>query len=86
MTQRSSGATRVLGDQSPPTGSPVRAHELELLPPGVHHQAESQALPGADPGPVGFNFVLPDDDRGAEALWVLARSVMWRNALMKDNR
>jgi hypothetical protein len=76
---------RVSGDHSPPTGSSVRAHAWELSLLKVHHQAESQMLSGADPGPAGFNFVLPDDDPGAEALWGAARSLMWRNAWMKDD-
>lgn len=81
MTQRPSGAmgavTGVLRNQSPLTGSSMRAYEWEL-----RHQAESDELP--DPGPAGFDFVLPDDDPEAETLWALARDFMWRRALMKD--
>lgn len=84
MTQRPSEAVGVLNDQSPPTGSSASAHDLELLLPRVHHQAASHALSGADPGPAGFDFALPDDDARAEALWVLARGFMWRRAVMKN--
>lgn len=85
MTQRPSGATRFSGDQGPLTGSLERAQEWELSLLKVHHQAASQALSGADPGPAGFNFVLPDEGLEAEALWAVVRSLMWRNALMKDD-
>ena len=81
MTQRLSGAT---GVSSPLTDSSVGAHEWELSLLKIHHRTESHAHSGADPGPAGFDFVLPDDDPGAEALWVLARGFMWRRALMKD--
>lgn len=84
MTRSLSGAMGVLRDQSPLTGSSVRAQDLELSLLNVHRQAESHALSGVDPGPAGFDFVLPDDDRGAEALWVLARGFMWRRISMKD--
>ncbi|MBR1229735.1 MULTISPECIES: hypothetical protein [unclassified Bradyrhizobium] len=84
MTKRPSGAMGILGDQSPLTGSSVRANEWELSLPKFHHQAESDALSIPDPGPAGFDFVLPDQDPAAEALWALARDFMWRRALMKD--
>jgi hypothetical protein len=64
MTQRR--AMGVLSDPSPLTGSLVRAHDLELSLLKVRRQ-ESHALSGADPGPAGFDFVLPDDDPGVEA-------------------
>ena len=87
MTQRPSGAvgavTGVLRNQSPLTGSSMRAYEWELSLLRFHHQAESDALSIPDPGPAGFDFVLPEDPE-AEALWALARDVMWRRALMKD--
>ena len=84
MTRRPSEAMGVLNDQSPPAGSAASAHDLELLLTRVHHQAESRALSVADPGPAGFDFALPDDDAGAEALWAMARGFMWRKAVMKD--
>ena len=65
MTQRPSGAMGIAGKQSPRTGSSARAHELKL-PLKVHHREESHS--GVDPGPAGFDFVLPDDDRGVEVL------------------
>jgi hypothetical protein len=70
MTQLSSGAMGVAGDQNLRTGSPIRARELKLSLK-VHHREESHALSGADPGPAGFDFVLPDDDPGAEPLRAL---------------
>jgi len=42
---------------------------LKLLK--VHRREGSQALSGADPGPAGFDFVLPDDDPGAKPLRAL---------------
>ena len=81
MTRRPSGA---MGGSSPLTDSSVGAHEWEPSLLKVHHRTESHAFSGADPGPAGFDFVLPDDDPEAEALWALARSFMWRRALMKD--
>ena len=85
MMQRPSGAMRVSGDQSPLTGSSAKAHEWELSLLKVHHQAESQVHSATDPGPAGFNSVLPDNDPAAEALWGVARSFMLRNALMKGD-
>jgi hypothetical protein len=58
MTQHPSGA---MGVSSPLTDSSVGAHEWELSLLKVHHQTESHALSGGDPGPAGFDFVLPDD-------------------------
>jgi hypothetical protein len=88
MTQRPSGATGaatgVLRNQRLLTDSSVRAYEWELSQLKFHHQAESDALSIPDPGPAGFDFVLPDEDPAAEALWALARDFMWRRALMKD--
>jgi len=84
MTQRPSGAMGVASDQISPTGNSVRAHEWVLSLLKVHHRAECHALSIPDPGAVGFDFVLPDQDVRAEALWVLARHFMWRRALMKD--
>ncbi|MBR1145502.1 hypothetical protein [Bradyrhizobium sp. AUGA SZCCT0431] len=84
MTQRPSRAMGILGDQSPLTGCSVRAYEWELSLLKIHHQAESDALSIPDPGPAGFDFVLPDEDPEAEVLWSLARDFMWRRALMKD--
>lgn len=37
----------------------------------VHPQEESYARSAVDPGPAGFDFVLPDDDPGAEPLRAL---------------
>jgi hypothetical protein len=56
---------------------------LKLLK--VHRREESQALSGADPGPAGFDFVLRDDDFGAESLRALlsqglAGRRVWRQA------
>ena len=71
MTQLPSGAmeSRVIKTQEQ-AGS-VRAHQLKLSLK-VHHREESHALSGADPGPAGFDFVLPDDgDPGADPLWAL---------------
>ena len=70
MTQLPSGAMGIAGDQNPRTGSSKRAHELKLSLK-VHHREESHALSGVDPGPAGFDFVLPDDDPGAEPLRAL---------------
>ncbi|MBR1150939.1 hypothetical protein [Bradyrhizobium sp. JYMT SZCCT0428] len=83
MTRRPSGAMKILGDQGPPTGNSVRAYEWELSLLKFHHRAESDALSIPDPGPAGFDFVLPEDPE-AETLWALVRDVMWRRALMKD--
>lgn len=65
MTQLPSGTLGVAGDQNPRTGSSARAHELKLSLK-VHHREEYQGLSIPDPGPAGFDFVLPDD--GTEAL------------------
>jgi hypothetical protein len=81
MTRRPSGA---MGVSSPPTDSSVGAHEWELSLLKVHHRTESRALSRVDPGPAGFDFVLPDSGPRAEALWVLARGFKWRRALVKD--
>jgi hypothetical protein len=75
-----------LNDQSPLTGSLVRAHDLELSRLNVHHQAESHALSGTDPGPAGFDFVLPDDDPGSKLCEVLSAGFMSRKVLTKDGR
>lgn len=56
----------------------VKAHELKLSLK-VHHPDERHVLSGADPGPAGFDFVLPDDDPGAEPLRaLLSRGFMGR--------
>ena len=70
MTQLPSGAMGVAGRQNPRTGSSMRGHELKLSLK-VHHRDESDGLSGPDPGPAGFDFVLPDDDPGADALRAL---------------
>ena len=70
MAQLPSGAMGVTGDQNPRTGSSVRAHEVKVSLK-VHHREENHAPSGADPGPAGFDFVLPDDDPGAEPLRAL---------------
>ena len=83
MTQRPLGTMGFSNERSPLsplTGSSGSAHEAELSPLKVHHQAESPVL--GDPGPVGFDFVLPDD--GPEVLWVLSRDFTWRRVSMKD--
>ncbi|SIN91805.1 hypothetical protein SAMN05443247_00709 [Bradyrhizobium erythrophlei] len=67
MTQLPSGAMVVAGDQNPRTGSSMSAHELKLSLK-VHHREERHALSGADPGPAGFDFVLPDNDPALRAL------------------
>ena len=80
MTERPLRAFEGASNQCPPTGISVRAPE-SLSMPGIHHQAESLAI--GDPGPVGFDFVLPDD--GPEVLWVLSRDFTWRRVWMKDD-
>jgi hypothetical protein len=66
MTQLPSGAMGA-GDKNPRTGSSMRGHELKLSLK-VHHREERHALSGADPGPAGFDFVLPDNDPALRAL------------------
>ncbi len=70
MTQLPPGAMGVAGKQNPRTCGSVRAHELKLSLI-VHHREESHGLSGGDPGPAGFDFVLLDDDPGAEVLRAL---------------
>jgi len=82
MTQRRSGAKGVVSDQRPLAGSSARTNDLELWPLKVHHQVESNALCGFDPGPVGLDFVLPDDDPGTDAL--LVSGFTWRGVLTID--
>jgi hypothetical protein len=70
MTQLPSGAMGIAGDQNPRRDSSMRAHELKQSLK-VHHRKENHAPSGADPGPAGFDFVLPNDDPGAERLRAL---------------
>ena len=70
MTKLPSGAIGVAGDQIPRTGSSARTHELKLLMK-VHHREESRVLSAVDPGPAGFDFVLPNDDPDLEVLRAL---------------
>jgi len=81
MPQRPSRAMGVLSDQCPLTRSSARASEWELSLPRVHHQADSHARSVPDPGPVGFDFALPDDDPGD--LLVMS-GFTWRGVLRKD--
>jgi hypothetical protein len=55
---------------------------LEPWPLKVRHQLESNALCGFDPGPVGFDFVLLDEDPGTDAL--LMSGFTWRGVLTID--
>jgi len=80
MTQRPLGAMGVASTQSRRTGSSVRTRESEL----ALLKVQSDALSVPDPGPVGFDFVLSDDDPGAEALLVLSRNFTWRGVLTND--
>jgi hypothetical protein len=59
-------------------------HELKLSLK-VHHREEGRGLSGPDPGPAGFDFVLPDDGLGTEVL----RALLSRDGaerLMKDDK
>lgn len=62
--------TQFLSGRQSAEPNSARAHELKLSLK-VHHREESHALSGADPGPAGFDFILPDDDPGAEPLRAL---------------
>lgn len=79
MTQRRSGALAVLNDRRPRTGHSATAQQRDLLK--VHRQAESDALLEYDPGPVGFDFVLPDDDPGD---LLVVSGFTWRGVLRID--
>ena len=52
----------------------------------VHHQEESRARSAVDPGPAGFDFVLPDDDPGAEPRRAFCPGFHGLERLMKNGR